>query len=550
MTIRSREFSMRIVLSLVSALFLAASAASSFADDRRALVIGNANYPDADAPLAASIDDARSLAAELGRDGFVVTLKENLGGEEMRRALDDFYASIDKGAAALIFFGGIGLQSNHESYLVPIDAQVWAEADVRKSGISLEAVLRKIQARGASLEVALIDAGRRNPYERRFRDAPAGLSPVTAPRNTLVMYSTAPNELVEDRNQGLFVAELLKEMQIPGVSAGEALYRTQVGVNNATHGQQVPWISSTMVGAFSFVPGGTLAPASVTPPGAPIARQPPLDTSGHGMPTRPQPPAPPLADIVPFLPHQADYDLRLVMSRGSTAINRVRGNLLYTFSGSACDGYTTEFHQVSRLEAGTQGKLTVSDLRTTSWEEGAGKSYRFRIESRTNDTAAPVVDGVAERSGDSIVVKLKQPQAKTFSIDGSIVFPTEQVRRIIAAAKRGETSLEVKVYDGSDNGEKVYNSVTAIGPQIRSDTAVASADPSTTSMQTKSLPRWPVQVSYYDLTAKEGGLRPVYVMSFELFENGVSRALMLDYTDFVIGAALDKLDVRDIKPCK
>src|ERR1700751_3746350 len=107
MTIRSREFSMRIVLSLVSVLVLAASAASCFAaDDRRALVIGNANYPDADAPLAASINDARNLAAELGRDGFVVTLKENLGGDEMRRgALVDACAEIVE-RAALIFFGG------------------------------------------------------------------------------------------------------------------------------------------------------------------------------------------------------------------------------------------------------------------------------------------------------------------------------------------------------------------------------------------------------------------------------------------------------------
>jgi hypothetical protein len=68
----------------------------------------------------------------------------------------------------------------------------------------------------------------------------------------------------------------------------------------------------------------------------------------------------------------------------------------------------------------------------------------------------------------------------------------------------------------------------------------------------KTLTRWPVTVSYYDrdATTKEGEQTPVYAMSFELFENGVSRALVLDYNDFVIAGAMGRFDVRDSKPCK
>ena len=68
----------------------------------------------------------------------------------------------------------------------------------------------------------------------------------------------------------------------------------------------------------------------------------------------------------------------------------------------------------------------------------------------------------------------------------------------------------------------------------------------------KSLTRWPVTVSYYDRSAKatEGEQTPVYSMSFELFENGVSRALVLDYNDFVISGALGEFDIKDSKPCK
>ena len=257
------------------------------------------------------------------------------------------------------------------------------------------------------------------------------------------------------------------------------------------------------------------------------------------------------AASIPFLPHQALYDLSLVKSRGSNAINSARGRILYNFSGSACEGYTSEFRQVSELESG-EDKVTLSDLRSTSWEDGAGKSYRFKIETRMNDSDASPVDGVAERVGDHVTVKLKQPQAKTFTLDGDTVFPTEQIQRIIEAARAGKSVLELTVYDGSDNGEKVYNTLSVIGQPIPGDRSIASPDPSTESDAMKSLTRWPVTVSYYDRDAKatEGEQTPVYSMSFELFENGVSRALVLDYNDFVISGALGKFDIKDSKPCK
>ena len=252
-----------------------------------------------------------------------------------------------------------------------------------------------------------------------------------------------------------------------------------------------------------------------------------------------------------FLSHQALYELSLVKSRGANAINAARGRILYNFSGSACEGYTSEFRQVSQLNSG-EGKTTLSDLRSTSWEDGAGKSYRFKIDTRMNNSAADPVDGIAERTGDHITVKLKQPVAKTFNLEGNIVFPTEQIHRIIEAARAGKSVLELTVYDGSDNGEKVYNTLSVIGQPIPGDRSIASPDPSTANDQMKALTRWPVTVSYYDRDArsKDGEQTPVYSMSFELFENGVSRALVLDYNDFVISGALGKFDVKDSKPCK
>src|SRR6476659_7085234 len=188
----------------------------------------------------------------------------------------------------------------------------------------------------------------------------------------------------------------------------------------------------------------------------------------------------------PFLAHQALYELTLVKSRGSNAINSVRGRILYNFSGTACEGYTSEFRQVSELNSG-EGKITLSDLRSTSWEDGAGKSYRFKIDARMNDADSTPVDGIAERAGDHIDVKLKQPVAKTFTLDGSTVFPTEQIQRIIAAAREGKSVLELAVYDGSDNGEKVYNTLSVIGQPIPGDRTITTPDPSTASDTMKSL---------------------------------------------------------------
>ncbi|WP_298259965.1 cell envelope integrity EipB family protein [Bradyrhizobium sp.] len=252
-----------------------------------------------------------------------------------------------------------------------------------------------------------------------------------------------------------------------------------------------------------------------------------------------------------FLSHQALYDLSLLKSRGSNSISSARGRILYSFSGSACEGYTSEFRQVSEM-AGGDDKVTLSDLRSTSWEDAAGKTYRFKIDSRMNDIDQGPVDGVAERVGDHITVKLKQPQVKTFNLDGSVVFPTEQIEHIIAAAKEGKSILEQTVYDGSDNGEKVFNTMAVIGQPIQGDRTTASPDPATESDMMKSTTRWPVTVSYFDRDAKpeEGEQTPVYAMSFELFENGVSRALVLDYNDFVISGALGKFNVKDSKPCK
>src|SRR6202795_825708 len=265
---------MRIRLALLATLIFsfAPIVASGAAErgDRLALVIGNSKYPDAEAPLKEPINDARDIADELKRDGFVVEIGENLTGDAMRRAFDRLYGKIKPGSVALVFFSGFGVQSNRQSYMIPVDAQIWTEADVRRDGFSLESVLGEINSRGAGVKIALIDASRRNPFERRFRSFSAGLAPVIAPNGTLVMYSAALSSVISDNggDHSLFVQELLKEIRVPDLMAEETLNRTRVGVTRASRQEQVPWISSSLAEDFSFIPG-----ASPKPPG-PVAALP------------------------------------------------------------------------------------------------------------------------------------------------------------------------------------------------------------------------------------------------------------------------------------
>ncbi|MCA1522575.1 caspase family protein [Bradyrhizobium sp. IC3069] len=272
---------------------LVPTAPSLAAGDRFALVIGNAKYPDADAPLKEPINDARAVADELKRDGFSVELGENLTGDAMRRAFDKLYGKIKPGSVALVFFSGFGIQSARQSYLLPVDAQIWTESDVRRDGFSLETVLGELNTRGAGVKIALVDASRRNPFERRFRSFSAGLTPVIAPNGTLVMYSAALASVVSDAggDRSLFVQELLKEIRVPDLMAEETLNRTKMGVTRASRGEQVPWISSSLAEDFSFIPGaGGSRPA--TPPPAPPAAPAVVANNPPPPPVKPVDPAP------------------------------------------------------------------------------------------------------------------------------------------------------------------------------------------------------------------------------------------------------------------
>jgi uncharacterized caspase-like protein len=225
-----------------------------------ALVIGNAAYPDAGVPLAQPVNNARRLAASLKQHGFDVEVGENLSKVEMERALQTFADKVRPGSAALIFFSGFGLQAGRQTYLIPVNAQIWTESDVRKSGVALEPTLSAIGAKGAGAKLVILDASRRNPFERRFRSSSSGIAAVQSPDETLTISSASPGKAIDDHAGEIspLLAELTNQLRGSNQSAEEVFNHTRVAVSRNSHGEQVPWVSSSLVQDFVF---GTSEPA-------------------------------------------------------------------------------------------------------------------------------------------------------------------------------------------------------------------------------------------------------------------------------------------------
>ncbi len=261
--------------------------------------------------------------------------------------------------------------------------------------------------------------------------------------------------------------------------------------------------------------------------------------------------AAPSPDKIFLAPHRAVYELKLSKSKGTHGVDAVRGRILYDFSGNACDGYELQFRQVSELDS-DEGKTAVSDLRSTTWEDGKANKFRFNSQNLLNDGPADKVDGHAERNTKAVAVSLSKPKEKNFTVPVGAVFPTEHMRRIIVAAREGKSILEFPVYDGSETGEKLYNTLTvigkAIGPGEQPPHDITGKMP-----ELAKLTRWPVTISYFEHESvkkeQSGEQTPVYAISFEIYENGISRKLSLQYSDFTIAGEMTSLDLKKVKPC-
>jgi hypothetical protein len=182
----------------VMAKSYAANRSSTVRSDHVALLIANSNYPDAEIPLLEVVAGADLLANALHSRGFVVDVVRDATRAGIAQAVDRLKAEARPGSVVLVYFGGFGVQSRGQNYMIPVDAKIWEERDVRRDGVSVEETLSELGSSGARERIAIVDASRRNPYERRFREYSHGLAPIGEDGNSIVITSTSPEQVAED----------------------------------------------------------------------------------------------------------------------------------------------------------------------------------------------------------------------------------------------------------------------------------------------------------------------------------------------------------------
>jgi hypothetical protein len=254
------------------------------------------------------------------------------------------------------------------------------------------------------------------------------------------------------------------------------------------------------------------------------------------------------AERIPLAAHRAIYELALDPSKASTRVDTARGRIAFEITGNACEGYSVSLRQVTELDTG-EGKQTTSDLRSTTWEDGEAKSFRFKNQNFVNRELRDDVDGTADKAtGGGLSVKLAKPKTPPLQLSGPILLPTEQLTKILDIGAAGEHLLAAKVYDGSPDGKKVYETLSVIGGAITGE--ARDLEEAVRGAPLVSIKRYPVTVSYFDPGEGTGERTPAYTLAFELYENGVSRALKLNYGNFALKGDLKSVEFLKATPCK
>lgn len=249
------------------------------------------------------------------------------------------------------------------------------------------------------------------------------------------------------------------------------------------------------------------------------------------------------AEAPPLASHRAIYELTLDKSTGAKAPAQARGRIVFDFAAS-CEGYVQNFRQITELQP-AEGSTKLSDMRSTTFEALDAADYRFKVETKVDSVSAEAVDGKALKGKDARVnVDLSRPRRAHIDLAGPALFPTEHLRSIVEAARKGESLLEARVYDGTGEGDKVFDTLTIIGKPLEAPAVEKAAQ----ADALKGVKRWRVSVSYFEPGKRDG--QPIYVLSFDLYENGISRALKLDYGDFALKGEMTELSVQPASACR
>ena len=258
MTTRRRF--LQTLAALPPALALEQGWAAGADPSRIALVIGNSAY--ADAPLENPCTDARAMADLFGQAGFTVDSILDANRSQMLKAIEQFGAAMRRPETRQVFFyyAGHGVQLDWRNYLAPIDAQVETADQLRQNCVDLGLLLRELGTAKDKTFIIILDACRINPFGSAYRPEQKGLAQFDAPVGSLLAYATSPGKGAADDSgigkNGLYTANLLRELSVRGTRIEDALKRVRLNVRLTSQGEQIPWETTSLESdAFLFNDG-------------------------------------------------------------------------------------------------------------------------------------------------------------------------------------------------------------------------------------------------------------------------------------------------------
>jgi EipB-like len=252
-----------------------------------------------------------------------------------------------------------------------------------------------------------------------------------------------------------------------------------------------------------------------------------------------------------FAPHRAVYDVTLARATPGSGVSDMTGRLVYELQGAACEGYTQSMRFVTKSSS-SDGSEQVNDMRSTSFEEEAGRNLRFTTTQYRDDQIAETTQGEAGRGapGGEVKVELTKPERKALSLPATVYFPIQHSIAMMEAARSGKKLFVADVYDGSEKGDKVSATNTVIGAaRAQATDVVPAALPNLERL--KQLKFWPIATSYFekDKSYDKKDALPTYEMAAHFYENGVSTRLVMDYGEFSLKGELTQLTFLNEPAC-
>lgn len=246
-------------------------------------------------------------------------------------------------------------------------------------------------------------------------------------------------------------------------------------------------------------------------------------------------------------PHRIAYEVSLGPKSTGSAFSSARGLIALEFTGNSCDGFATNFRQATAL-ADSDGQVRNLDFRVNLWEDGNGKRLRFSVKNEVNGQMTRDADGEARHVKDgSVSVAMSRPKGRKGDFDGSIIFPSAMMISLLQSATNGEKRFDAKIFDGSEGGEKVYETSASIGVRLEGERN-ARLEPVMRGGTLDTVPRWPVSIAYYENVP--GDRVPVYTMKSVTFANGVVSDLLFQFPEFSLVARAVRYEALPSETCK